>query len=139
MQKDLTANTKSMKNTCAHCQKELHGRSDQKFCNDNCRNTFNRHKRAADKIIEHKNMPEILRIIKRNYELLKSTNRHPMEENEGVFMPIGEFNNLGIDTRFYTSRVTDKDGEIWYCLFERGYRTDEKYAYLQDFPGQAKI
>lgn len=139
MQNDLTASTKSMKNACAYCQKELHGRSDQRFCNDNCRNTFNRQKRAHEKITEHENMPEILRIIKRNYELLKSTNRNPMEENEGVFMSIGEFNNLGIDTRFYTSTVIDKDGLIWYCLFERGYRTDKTYAYLQDFPGQAKI
>lgn len=139
MQNDLTASTKSMKNTCAYCQKELYGRSDQRFCNDNCRNTFNRQNRAQEKITEHENMPEILRIIKRNYELLKSSDRKALEENESIHMPVSDFKQLGIDSRFYTSTLIDSDGNTWYCIFERAYYIGDTYAYIKDFPQQAEV
>jgi len=84
-------------------------------------------------------MPEILRIIKRNYELLKSLHRNAFQEDEFIHMPVADFKELGIDTRFYTSILTDNDGKTWNCIFERGYYLDQKHTYVQDFPQQAEI
>ena len=37
---------KQQTKTCLQCRKDLHGRSDKKFCDDYCRNNFNNQLKA---------------------------------------------------------------------------------------------
>lgn len=124
--------------TCAYCQKVLHGRSDQVYCNDHCRNTYNRNKRAAEKVEEHENTPEIFRIIKRNYEILKRGSG-PFEKNEGAFMKTSDFIGSGVNPKFFTSTTVDEHGQTWRCVFERCFSMGDEYTLFRDFPDQAEI
>ncbi len=54
--------------TCLTCEKPLKGRSDKKFCDDFCRNTFNNQLKAAD----NSYFREINNILRRNRRVLES-------------------------------------------------------------------
>lgn len=108
---------------CQHCGKVLYGRTDQRFCNDTCRNTFNRNKALQEKQAANENIPEIFRIIKRNYELLKAMG--PLGPGEGLLSEKGSLKDMGIDTRFFTSIYIEGD-QIWRFCFERGWREFEE-------------
>ncbi|RYG30445.1 MAG: hypothetical protein EOO01_36710, partial [Chitinophagaceae bacterium] len=58
--------------TCQACDRKLLSRNDQRFCDDTCRNRYNRQKRHLAKITPRPNEKEIIKILKRNYELLKT-------------------------------------------------------------------
>lgn len=123
---------------CEQCAKVLHGRSDQRFCNDTCRNIFNRVKRKEEKILNHQNTPEILKIIKRNYEILKLHNkRTPVDET--LSLPTKTLLQDGLNTKFYTSKFTDHLGNEWHCIFERCYNLGKDTTFIQDFPDQAEL
>jgi predicted nucleic acid-binding Zn ribbon protein len=62
---------------CGDCGKEIKGRSDKRFCDDTCRNNFNRKKWQAEQIPISEDALEIIRIIKKNYQLLKTRNLEP--------------------------------------------------------------
>lgn len=123
--------------TCQQCHKTLHGRSDQRFCNDTCRNTFNRVKRQQDKIDDHQNTPEILRIIKKNYEILKSHSKRPLID-QLLNLPSKTLIDAGLNPKFYTSSFTDGQGTEWKCVFERCYSMSDTQSFIQDFPEQAE-
>lgn len=124
--------------TCQHCHKVLHGRSDQRYCNDTCRNTFNRLKRQQDKIADHQNTPKIIRIIKNNYEILKSHSKRPLID-QTLNLPSTILTGEGLNPKFYTSCFTDSQGTEWKCIFERCYSMGDDQSFIQDFPEQAEI
>ncbi|SDD66704.1 hypothetical protein [Pedobacter soli] len=124
---------------CTFCSKILHGRSDQRFCNDTCRNTYNRHKRTAEKIKEHVNTPEIFRIIKKNYEILKKGRERPLDDNETIFTNTIDIMAQGFNPKFFTSITKDKSGMQWYCVFEMGFSIGDEYIYIKDFPEQGEV
>jgi predicted nucleic acid-binding Zn ribbon protein len=121
--------TETLERTCGYCGKILHGRTDQRFCNDTCRNNFNRKKRAEERIAMHENMPEIFRIIKKNYEILKSlTKGEPLEWKHTTYAKVVELKQKGFDPQFCTSIRIERDG-IWKFCFERGWLMNEAGAY----------
>jgi len=124
--------------TCQHCNKILHGRSDQRFCNDTCRNTFNRLKRQQEKISDHQNTPEIFRIIKHNYELLKAL-KPPHEPDSYIWIKDTEYTlKEGFNSKFFTSIYKEPSGSIWYCIFEYGFCMGEKDMQICWLPDQAE-
>lgn len=125
---------------CENCGKTLHGRSDQRFCNDTCRNNFNRKRRKAEKMVPHENAAEIINIIWKNYEILKGLYRNQIVENEMIIFKGQEhLIQSGINPKFFTSVHTDKNGWIWYCVFERCFTMGEHQAFVNDIPEQAEI
>jgi predicted nucleic acid-binding Zn ribbon protein len=125
---------------CEFCEKVLHGRSDQRFCNDSCRNTFNRNLRMAEKAEHHKNIPEIIRIIKRNYEILKPMTKTITYIDEYKYYDnLEEFLKTGINPNFFTSTFTDKHGTTWNCVFDCGFCIADNGAMVGFFPNQANI
>src|SRR5690606_5358857 len=62
--------TSSPEKQCQQCGRPLKGRTDKRFCNDDCRNNFNRAKRRKITDQAPDTIPEIIRIIKRNYQIL---------------------------------------------------------------------
>ncbi|WP_316831740.1 hypothetical protein [Pedobacter aquatilis] len=124
---------------CSYCGKVLHGRSDQRFCNDGCRNNFNRDKRKADRITEHENTPEILRIIRHNYQLLKSHCPKPLEENTFIRLNRAALIEKGFNPKFFTSIFKDDTGSEWNCVLEIGYLLGAEEVYIRDFPQQMQL
>ncbi|GAA3976628.1 putative nucleic acid-binding Zn ribbon protein [Mucilaginibacter dorajii] len=126
-------------NSCAHCHKPLFGRTDKRFCNDTCRNTFNRQKTENQKLQASANLPEIFRIIKRNYEILKENCPQVLDHDENMLVNAKEFLKTGFSPKFFTSVHITSYGEIWYCCFELGFRIGEDYAFIRHFPEQAIV
>lgn len=116
--------------TCELCKKPLHGRIDQRFCNDTCRNNYNRTKRQHEKISPHENAGEIFKVIKSNYEVLKLGIPGQTPEYNGVICDTHAFLGSGINTKFYTSSFKSGDHE-WYCVFD--------YCYTSQDDGTTKI
>ncbi|WP_134091843.1 DUF2116 family Zn-ribbon domain-containing protein [Olivibacter sp. XZL3] len=120
---------------CQDCGNQLRGRSDQRFCNDTCRNHFNRKKRQeiAERIPV--SAKEILRIIKNNYRILSVMSPNPEYE---IIVDLHELQSKGVNFKFFTS-ITYKDGESWYCIFDIGWRAVDEQVLITTFPDQAKV
>lgn len=105
--------------SCENCGKELYGRIDKRFCNDNCRNEFNRRKKQLEAQNQHDNLPEILKIIKNNYAILKSYG--PLEDTRSfIEVERNELVSKGFNFKFFTSTTTYHQDEYKFC-FERGW------------------
>ncbi|RZJ76754.1 MAG: hypothetical protein EOO45_01190 [Flavobacterium sp.] len=128
----------STEKSCNYCKRPLHGRSDQRFCNDTCRNTYNRIKLKEARIAEHESVPEIIKVIKKNYDFIKSMHKQPLI-GEILSIPAKELQKENFNPKFYTSSFTDEQGTIWNCLFERCYTIGDESAFVQDFPKQAEL
>jgi len=112
---------------CAHCNKVMNGgRSDRRFCNDLCRNTYNREKRkqeanqAGEDIVE-----DIIRIIRKNYALLKKLN--PLEEQ--LVADRHSIYKKGFNFMYYTSTKMI-GGDRYYFCFDHGWR-DLEYGLIE--------
>jgi predicted nucleic acid-binding Zn ribbon protein len=131
--------TAEPKRTCNQCGKILHGRADQRYCNDGCRNTYNRHKREQERLREHGNVPEIFRIIKKNYEILRSLHAEAIAADETLMVPKEQLIKAGFNSKFYTSTWNDDDEATWKFCFERGWVMGETNCHIIDRQEQAAI
>jgi hypothetical protein len=122
---------------CAQCGKKLSGRTDKRFCNDDCRNKFNRAKRQQEKIPDHPNVPDILKVIRNNYELLKK--HGPASPGKTAFGSGGGIAALGVNAKFFTS-ISQHYGENWFCCFDYCWKESEKgYWQITHQPDQAYL
>lgn len=122
---------------CNQCEKQLYGRADQVYCNDTCRNTFNKQKEKQAKTPPHPKEKEIFAIIRRNYDILKRLSPkgiHPGHELTKSLdnLPV-QFNK-----NFFTGMTEAKEG-IWHLCFDRGWREKGKVIVMKDFPDQIQI
>ncbi|MCR8556923.1 DUF2116 family Zn-ribbon domain-containing protein [Mucilaginibacter sp. BJC16-A38] len=125
---------------CENCGKELFGRTDKRFCNDGCRNQFNREKAAREKQKAHDNLPEIFKIIKRNYEILQGYSLKGLHEDEAIFTDTWRLKEQGFNFKFFTSQVIERDGERINCCFEFGWYEEVSSTCSMVYrPRQAKI
>jgi len=109
-----------LENECLQCEKKLSGRSDKKFCNDTCRNLYNRNRK--------KNAPEwrsdkeegIIKAIKKNYDILKNASTF---KTFPFTYSRHEMLDQGFHFKFHTSiRENKSNHEIYYFCFEYGYK-----------------
>ncbi|WP_448104343.1 hypothetical protein [Pedobacter panaciterrae] len=124
---------------CENCGKPLAGRTDKRFCHDGCKNTFSRVKKQAEQVAEHENLPEIFRIIKRNYELINTSNL-PKENEE--FLYYDDMSGLlaqGFKSKSFTSVFTDENVKTWHCIFDVGFHLDGKFMEVGWLPKQVEI
>jgi len=122
---------------CRQCEKQLYGRADQVYCNDNCRNTFNKHKEKEAKTPPHPNEKQIFAIIRRNYDILKRLSPrgiHPGHQFSRSLTEVpAQFNK-----NFFTGMAETKEG-IWYICFDRGWRETDHSITMKDFPEKSSL
>lgn len=99
------------------CGKELFGRSDKKYCNDECRNRANSVKRRSDAWGEDKCIYEITRDLRRNRLVMKSTGAFL---NETKIVTRGWMLDKGYNFEYYTNILHTKKGDYYFC-FEFGH------------------
>lgn len=122
---------------CKQCDKILHGRSDQVYCNDTCRNTYNKHKIKQQRIAPHSNQKAIFKILSRNYEILKGLSG--LKSSTFRDVPIEKSRiSKDFNPKFYTSSVTNKMG-TWYICFDRGWRETDTHFIVSDFYEQGNL
>lgn len=106
---------------CPHCRKPIGaGRTDKRFCDDQCRNSYNREKRRLEAFAAGEDKREqIIRLIKRNYTLLKKFN--PRQEEwiaDGA-----ELYDAGFRAEYCTGCRLLEDGRLKYYCFGQSWIT----------------
>ncbi|EHQ29682.1 hypothetical protein [Mucilaginibacter paludis] len=105
---------------CRECGKKLLGRVDQRFCNDFCRNTYNRHEkqRLAAETADYTEVT-IIAILKNNHLLLRSFNKHQavtfLIDKEKLY-------KAGFNFNFCTGCYQESDGRLRYYCFEQTWQ-----------------
>jgi hypothetical protein len=102
----------NMANTCLQCGKKIIGRSDKKFCNADCRNTYNnRLKSESEKFIIDTN-----RILRKNRTILKQLNPVGKSTVRREYLELA-----GFDFDHFTRIYRTKGGSAYYMCYEFGY------------------
>jgi hypothetical protein len=101
---------------CLCCGKNIRGRSDKKFCNDNCRNQFNNKVRES----EGYHLRNINRILRRNRKILKDL---LPQDTERITITRSRLEYLQFHFSFYTHSQTNKTGHTFLFCYEFGYLT----------------
>jgi len=106
---------------CPECGDEILGRSDKRFCSDQCRNTFNnRQKKDANNYI--RNVNNILRKNRRTLADLNPNGKSKASRNKLV--------EKGFNFDYYTNSYTTKTGKTYYYCYEFGYLPIEDDYYF---------
>lgn len=119
-------------------------RIDRRFCNDNCRNTFNKVKRKAAIPEDYSNLSEILKTIKHNHELLKEYDLSNLEKHGFKILSKSSLEQKGFNFKFFSSVHKDIFGKYWNCCFDFGWRKSDYSDDTNDlmfsyFPDQIKL
>ncbi len=103
---------------CKSCGETIIGRSDKKFCDDQCRNTFNsKIKREHEALII-----EINKTLRKNRKILKQFNPEGRTTIRREYL-----DKLGFDFRYHTHSYTTKANNIYNFCYDYGYfKIDEE-------------
>ncbi len=100
--------------SCRQCEKPLKGRSDQKFCDDYCRNAFNNRQNAdANNYVRNVN-----NTLRRNRRILESVIK---EGEEMAKVPRQKLLAAGFDFSFHTHTYQNKKGQQYSFVYEFGW------------------
>jgi len=107
---------------CLDCGGKILGRSDKKFCSDQCRNNYNnRINRDINNYVRNVHAQ-----LRRNRKILADLYDEDIRRihRDALFA-------LGYNFTFFTHLVETKDGQKWSYCFEYGFRdTDDEYIEL---------
>ena len=97
---------------CLECYEQLRGRADQKFCNDQCRSTYNnRQLLDSNKVIR-----SINRILKKNYFILTALN-----PDGKATVPMNDLQKKGYRFDYFTCSYAARNNRIYYFCYDMGY------------------
>lgn len=102
-----------MTKKCPVCLDNIQGRSDKKFCSDQCRSTFNnQHKKENEKIIQSVN-----KVLRKNRTILQIYNPEGMTTIRKEILEVAGFN-----FKYFTSIYKTKTGEQYFFVYDYGYQ-----------------
>ena len=101
-----------MDRLCLECETKLMGRIDQKFCNDQCRNTYNNRLNKDESAL----MKNINNQLRKNRRILRELN-----PNGKVKVKKQTLQAKGFSFKYYTNIYKTKEGKIYYFCYEYGY------------------
>ena len=107
---------------CLECETILRGRLDQKFCSDQCRNSYhNRQNSDANKLIRNIN-----NALRKNRRILAELNPNGKTRVRRDLLA-----RKGFNFNYYTNIYQTKSGTTYYFCYDQGYIiSDEKYFTL---------
>jgi hypothetical protein len=94
------------------CNEPIKGRTDKKFCDSYCRNSYN------NKLlrISEKKIQDINKILRKNRTILKKFNPEGRTTVRKEFLKLEKFN-----FNYFTHNYTTKTGNIYHFCYEYGY------------------
>lgn len=104
---------------CVACRKAVKGRSDKKFCNDYCRNSYNNRQKEE--------LPPYIRminaILKKNRRILQDL----LPKTDKPIRISGEkLRGLGFQFMYHTHVFTTVTGNVYHFCYDYGYRKLEQ-------------
>lgn len=98
---------------CLECHKPVHGRSDKKFCDDGCRNTYNNRQNSdANDIVRTVN-----NILRKNRKIIRDL----MPQQEKVTVSEKTLKVLGFNFEYFTHNYQTRTGTVYTFCYEYGY------------------
>lgn len=123
---------------CKHCNKELKGRTDKKYCNLHCKSAY-QYQLTKEQPERFYNIVD--NQLKLNRKILKEFNR-----GGKVTVRAELINEMGFDANFFTHYWKNKKGEVYLFVYEFGFmkikeQTNEKYVLVlwQEYMNKPKI
>lgn len=110
-----------MQKTCLDCGEPLVGRSDKKFCNDQCRNNYNNRLNSDSSAF----MRQVNTILRRNRRILSELN-----PKEKTVVSKEKLNGLGFNFNYHTHLYTTQKGAVYHFVYEYGYLRLENDLYM---------
>jgi len=101
-----------MERCCIHCGKPLRGRSDKKFCDDDCRTDYHNEQRRA----REKKMREVNHILSNNWKVLSALLREGQVE-----VPARELAARNFNFHIYTASQWRFPGRRTYWCYNCAY------------------
>ncbi len=111
-----------MQKACLNCGEHFVGRSDKKFCSDQCRSAYN------NKIYgeESSYIKTVNNVLKKNRKILAELNPEGKAKARRE-----ELIKKGFDFKFFTNTYTTKTGNTYYFCYDHGYfYIDQDYLAL---------
>ena len=103
---------------CFYCGKTLYGKSNQKYCNDDCRNKGNREKRRKDTWHEPPLIGQVITVLRRNYKILAQ--QHAFE-NRAIVVSKFKLIEANFNFKHFTSQLKTK-ASVYNFVFDLGWR-----------------
>ena len=101
-----------MATKCITCGEAIVGRSDKRFCSDQCRYGYNnRMKRSNEKLIL-----DINKILRKNRKILKQFNPEGKTTIRTEYLT-----KMGFDFRYFTHTFITKNNNEYHFCYEYGY------------------
>ena len=110
-----------MERFCLECNTPLKGRADKKFCDDQCRSSYNRRLKAD----EFSFVNLVNQILKKNRRILKGQNLSTKNNVKREDLLI-----KGFDFNYYTYCFKASQGENYFFCYEYGYAIQENQELL---------
>lgn len=107
---------------CLECQKNMNGRSDKKFCDDGCRNTFNN--RLNSEV--NKYVKNINSVLKKNRTIIQRL----IPDTGKISVSEKTLKVLGFNFEYYTNEYETKKGSKYRFCYEYGYLVIEDGIYM---------
>jgi hypothetical protein len=107
---------------CLACGKSLKGRSDKKFCDDYCRNSYNNNKNAYSNHYTR----NINNALKKNRRVLEGL----LAREKMVKVQQEKLERSGFQFKYHTHTYTNKNGGVYHFCYEYGYLVLESGWYL---------
>jgi predicted nucleic acid-binding Zn ribbon protein len=109
--------------TCLACDKPIKGRSDKKFCDDACRNTYNNELKS----ITNNQMRNVNNALSKNSRILEELLPDGEETAKTTQRKLLQ---KGFLFKYVTHLYTTKTGKIYYYCYDYGYLPFDNEWYL---------
>ncbi len=97
---------------CLECGELLKGRSDKKFCSDQCRSSYYNQQFTT----ENNFIRQVNNILKKNWKILNELNPGDKTTTNKTRLV-----KRGFNLNYYTSTYTTRNGRIYYFCYNLGY------------------
>lgn len=113
---------KQEKKLCLNCDEIIHGRADKKFCDDQCRSSFN-NKAHGEVMSEMRTINNILRRNRRIIqELSKNSNKLKVTKDK--------LNQAGFNFKYHTHTYHTPQGKVYTLCYDHGYLPCNNDVYI---------
>lgn len=99
---------------CLQCGKLLRGRTDKKFCDDNCRNSYNNQLKATT----NNYVRNVNNALAKNRRILE--NLLPADK-EKLTVPKEKMIREGFNFKYFTHQLTTQKGATYFYCYDHGY------------------
>lgn len=99
------------KKNCLHCSTAFLGRTDKRFCTDQCRASYHNHSRSKDERL----IGIVNKVLRKNRRILRSINPSGMSVVRKEILT-----ELGFNFNYFTSIYQTKEGNQYFFCYDMG-------------------